>query len=108
MPLITLLCLCYAQYVSGTIMPIITSSRRQRCLPHRPSGSRFAASWKLSAGRMEECLDRWLYSHRSGHSSILPALNFQPAAIREPDGLCGNQSYRRELVMMGIMVSETY
>jgi len=42
-----------------------------------------------------------------GHSSILPALNFQPAATREPDGLCGNQRYRRELLMMGVMVPET-
>jgi len=25
----------------------------------------------------------------------------------EPDGLCGNKRYRRELVMMGIMVAET-
>jgi len=25
----------------------------------------------------------------------------------EPDGLCGNQRYRRELLMMGIMVPET-
>jgi len=47
-------------------------------------------------------------SHRSGHSSILPALNFQPAATREPDGLCGNQRYRRELLMIGIMVPETF
>jgi len=47
------------------------------------------------------------YSLRSGHSSILPALNFHPAATREPDGLCGNQRYRRELLMMGIMVPET-
>jgi len=47
------------------------------------------------------------YSPRSGHSSILPALNFQPAAPREPDSLCGNQHYRRELLMMGIMVPET-
>ena len=46
-------------------------------------------------------------SLRSGHSSILPALNFQPAATREPDGLCGNQRYRRELLMMSIMVPET-
>ena len=52
--------------------------------------------------RTEDC-----YSIRSGHSSILPALNFQPAATREPDGLCGNQRYRRELLMMGIMVPET-
>jgi len=28
MPLITLLCLCKAQHVSGTIMPIVRSSRR--------------------------------------------------------------------------------
>jgi len=47
------------------------------------------------------------YSLRSGHSSILPALNFQPAATREPDGLCGNQRYRHELLMMGTMVPET-
>ena len=52
--------------------------------------------------RMDECPDR-----RSGHSSILPALNFQPAATREPDSLCGNQRYRRELLVMGIMVPET-
>jgi len=43
------------------------------------------------------------YSLRSG----LPALNLQPAATREPDGLCGNQRYRRELLVMGVMVSET-
>jgi len=47
------------------------------------------------------------YSLRSGQSSILPALNFQAAATREPDGLCGNQRYLRELLMMGIMVPET-
>jgi len=29
-------------------------------LPHRPSGSRVAAGWKLSAGRMDECPDRRL------------------------------------------------
>jgi len=38
---------------------------------------------------------------RSGHSSILSA------ATPEPDGLCGNQRYRRELLMMGITVPET-
>ena len=71
---------------------------------------------KLSAGRMDECPDGccWLESYvlagwmsvRIGHSSILPALNSQPAATQEPDGLCGNQRYRRELLMMGIMVPE--
>jgi len=62
----------------------------------------------LVAGRMDECPDRRLcYSFRSGHSSILPALNFQPAATREPDGLCGSQRFRSELLMMGIMVPET-
>jgi len=80
-------------------MPIIRISRRQRWLPHRPSGSGVAAGWKLSAGRMDGCPDR--------RPSVLPALNFQPATTPEPDGLCGNQSYRRELLMMGIMVPET-
>ena len=34
-------------------------------------------------------------------------LSFRPAATREPDGLCGNQLHRRELLSMGIMVPET-
>ena len=45
-------------------------------------------------------------SFRTGHPSILRALNFQPAATQEPDVLCGNQRYRRELLMMRIMVPE--
>jgi len=81
-------------------MPIIRSS--QLWLPHKLSCSRVAAGWELSAGRMDECPDRL----RSGHSSILPTINFQPAATPEPNGLCGNQHYRRELLMMGIMVPE--
>ena len=40
-------------------------------------------------------------------TALLPALNFHPAATREPDGLSGNQRYRREFLMMGIMVPET-
>ena len=47
------------------------------------------------------------YSLRSGNSSILPALNFHPAATREPDGLYSNQRYRCDLLMMDIMVPET-
>jgi hypothetical protein len=38
---------------------------------------------------------------------LMPALNFQPSVTREPDGLCGNQRYRREFLMMDIMVPET-
>ena len=40
------------------------------------------------------------------HPSCL-LLCFHPAATREPDDLCGNQRYRRERLMMGIMVPET-
>jgi len=69
-------------------MPIVTSSRRWRWLPHRPSGSRVAAGWKeVQAG--------WMSVRTEGCNT------------REPDGLCGNQRYRRELLMMGIMVPET-
>ena len=60
-----------------------------------------------SVGYHIGCLVLECYSLRSGHSSILPAFNFQPAATREPDALCGNQRYRRELLMMGIMVPES-
>ena len=55
----------------------------------------------------QELTTEGCYNLRSGHSSILPVLNFQPAATPEPDGLCGNQRYRRELLMMSIMVPET-
>jgi len=34
-------------------------------------------------------------------------LTLQSAATREPDDQCGNQRYRRELLMTGIMVPET-
>ena len=50
---------------------------------------------------MDEC-----YSRRYGHLSILPALNSNPAATREPDDLRVNLRYRRDLLMIGIMVSE--
>jgi hypothetical protein len=48
----------------------------------------------------------WM-SFRTEGWHILPALNIRPAETREPDGLCGNQRYRRELLMMGIVVPET-
>ena len=54
-----------------------------------------------------KAVTRLSYNLRSWRSSILPAINLQPAATREPDGVCGNQRYRRELLMMGIMVPET-
>jgi len=69
------------------------------------SGSRVAACWELSAGRMDECLDQRLLQP-SVQTLIHPTYNSRPAATREPDGLCGNQRYRREL-MMGIMVPDT-
>jgi len=48
-------------------------------LPHRPSVSRVAAGWRLSAGRTDEC----------------------------PTVYVVNQRYRRELLKMGIIVPET-
>jgi len=75
MPLITLLRLCQAQHVLGTIVSIVRSSRR------------------VTAFGPET------------HPSYLH-LSFHPAATREPDGLCGNQRYRRELLTMGTMVPE--
>ena len=47
----------------------------------------------LSAGRMDEFADRRLLQSCYG--------------LREPDGLCGNQRYRRELLTMGTMLPET-
>ena len=62
----------------------------------------------LSAGRMDEFPDR---SHVTafGPETHPPCLHLSihPAATREPNGLCGNQRYRRELLTMGIMVPET-
>ena len=42
-----------------------------------------------------------------GHSSSLTAPNLQPTANQERNDQCGNQHYSRELLMMGIVVSET-
>ena len=57
---------------------------------------------------MDECLGcRLWYSLQPGHSSNLPAPNFQPTANQEPDSSCHNQHYSHELLMMGTVVSET-
>ena len=47
------------------------------------------------------------YSLHPGHYSSLPAPNFQRTANQERNDQCGNQYYSRELLMMGIVVSET-
>jgi len=46
------------------------------------------------------------YNLQPGHLSSLPAPSFQAIATQEPDGLCGNQYYSREILMMGIEVPE--
>jgi len=48
------------------------------------------------------------YSLQPGHLFSLPAPNFQPTETQEPDDSCGNQHDSRELLMMGIVVPETY
>jgi len=47
------------------------------------------------------------YNLHPGHLSSLPAPNFQSTATQEWDGPCGNQHYSRELLIMGIPVTET-
>jgi len=63
-----------------------------------------------TAGRINECPARRLLQPSAfcpdTHPSCLH-VTFKPAATREPDDLCGNQRYRRELLTMGIMVTET-
>ena len=59
---------------------------------------------RLSAGRMDDGRVRAFGPET--HPSYLH-FSFQPAATREPYGLCGNQCYSRVLLMMGIMVPET-
>ena len=41
------------------------------------------------------------------HYSNLTAPNLQPTASQERNDQCGNQHYSREILMMGIVVSET-
>jgi len=48
------------------------------------------------------------YSLQPGHYSSLTAPNFQPTATQERDDQCGNQHYSLELLMMGIVMPETY
>ena len=47
------------------------------------------------------------FSLQPRHYSSLPAPNFQPTATQERDDKCSNQHYRRELLMMDIVVPET-
>ena len=48
------------------------------------------------------------YSLQPGHYSSLTASNLQPTANQERNDPHGNQHYSRELLMMGIVVPETY
>jgi len=43
-----------------------------------------------------------------GHYSSLTAPNLRPTANQERNDQCGNQHYSRELLMMGIVVPETF
>jgi hypothetical protein len=63
----------------------------------------FVLDGRLSAGRMG-CVTAF---GPETHPSCVH-LRFHPAATREPDDLCGNQRHRRELLMMGVMVTETF
>jgi len=48
------------------------------------------------------------FSLQPGHYSSLPAPNLQPTAKEERNDQCGNQHYSRELLMMGIVMPETF
>ena len=48
------------------------------------------------------------FSLQPGHYSSVTAPNLQPTANQERNDQCGNQHYSRELLMMGVVVSETY
>jgi len=47
------------------------------------------------------------YAHHQELTTIALVTTEAVWFCKEPDGLCGNQRYRRELLMMGIMVPET-
>ena len=49
----------------------------------------------------------YIHSLQLGHYSNLTAPNLQPTANQERNDQCGNQHYSRELLMMGIVMSET-
>jgi len=48
------------------------------------------------------------FSLQPGHYSSLTAPNLHPTANQERNDQCGNQHYSRELLMMGIVMPETY
>ena len=45
---------------------------------------------------------------QSRHNSSIPAPNLQHTVNQERNDQCDNQHYSRELLMMGIVVPETY
>jgi len=48
------------------------------------------------------------FSLQPGHYSSLTAPNLQPTATQERNDQCGNQHHSRELLMMDIVMPETY
>ena len=48
------------------------------------------------------------FSLQPRHYSSRTASNLQPTANQERNDQCGNQHYSRELLMMGIVVPETF
>jgi len=77
-------------------------------LPHWPSGSGVAVGWKLSAGRMDECPDRSRVTAfgPDTHPSCLH-LTSNLEQLENQTAYVVTKRYRRELLMMGIMVPET-
>ena len=71
----------------------------------------------LGAGRLEQCPGCRLkhdcrvkscFSLQPGHYSSLTAPKLQHAANQERNDQCVNQHYSSELLMMGIVVPETF
>ena len=77
-------------------------------LPHRASVSRVAAGWRLSTGRIDECPDRRRV--RAFCPDIHPSclhLTSNQQQLQNQTPYVVTKRYRRELLMMGIMVPET-
>ena len=70
-------------------------------------GHYYAQHQELATVMLSTTLVVSFYSLLPGHYYRLTAPNFQPTANQERNDQCGNQHYSRELLMMGIVVSET-
>jgi len=85
-------------------------SARKQIIPHLKNTNQLDATYYFIALLIGSTCFGHYYAHHQepGHYSSLTAPNLQHTANQERNDQCGNQHYSRELLMMGIVMPETF